>query len=44
MVVDVPERSRFGIRVGDETAGFTEHLDLVPEEMRAKLALPSPMR
>ena len=23
MVIDVPERSRFEIRVGDETAGFT---------------------
>jgi predicted GNAT family acetyltransferase len=25
MVVDVPERSRFEIRVGDEIAGFTEY-------------------
>src|SRR3954454_9038781 len=25
MVVDVPGRSRFEIRVGDETAGFTEY-------------------
>jgi uncharacterized protein len=25
MVVEVPERSRFEIRVGDETAGYTEY-------------------
>ena len=56
LVVDVPERSRFEIRVGEEVAGFTEyrrrpeliaivrhteHLDLVPEDVRAKFDLPA---
>jgi hypothetical protein len=40
-VIDVPDRSRFEIRVDGEVAGHTEYLDLVPEDMRAKFDLPA---
>ena len=40
-VVDVPERSRFEVVVDGEIAGYTEYLDLVPEDARANFGLPA---